>query len=188
LRLAVYQWLPFGGGVAIIYLTTPWVRAINDYLVSLAGPWVVLWLALALAGGGVVAVAAWLRISRPQRLAGRCLALGGVGAGSGLFVLATRSVPAETIHLIEYGLLAWPAVYAASRRREGGQVYLRAWAAVIVVGVGDEILQGFLPNRVCDLRDMIFNALAGGLGLAMLGLVLRYRLSDQAPEARKVER
>ena len=41
-----------------------------------------------------------------------------------------------------------------------------AWLLTALAGWLDEGIQGLLPNRVYDLRDVGFNALAGALALA----------------------
>ncbi len=71
---------------------------------------------------------------------------------------------AERTHLFEYGLVGVLVYHALlERRRGGGRV--RAPAVVAVVGTAllgslDEAIQWVLPNRVFDVVDMGFNALA----------------------------
>ena len=169
------RWLPFLVCTLALYLSTPWVRRLNDQLVKLIGPWAVLWLALGLAGLGLCWAAAWLVFSRPNGLLGRWIGLAAVAVGSCLFLLYTRAVPAETIHLVEYGFLAWPALLAVSKGPAGLRTYLLAWALVALAGIGDEFFQWLLPNRVGEWRDAAMNAAAGGLGLVFMGLVMRLR-------------
>jgi hypothetical protein len=51
-------------------------------------------------------------------------------------------------------------------------LYLWSWAAVCVIGLGDEIVQGLLPKRHFGLLDIGVDSLAGVLALAFIGLVI----------------
>jgi len=87
--------------------------------------------------------------------------------------LALRlDVVQERLHLIEYGalgLLFWAALTRRDERhgRTGAVHGVRTVAlATLLVGVAgwlDEGIQGLLPNRVYDLRDVGINAGAGAL-------------------------
>jgi len=74
-------------------------------------------------------------------------------------------MPEERMHLIEYGLLGWLIGWSLEGcRMTVGRVCLAitlGWS----IGLGDEIIQYFLPNRVYDLRDVILNGLSVTLGL-----------------------
>lgn len=116
------------------------------------------------------AVAIWMR----RRQAGRLewLALSGVGAVYAA-LLERMTILQERLHLLEYGLLAlgFRAALEARRRRGvgpagAGWVPVGAWALTASAGWLDEGIQAVLPNRVYDLRDVGFNALAGALSLA----------------------
>ena len=85
------------------------------------------------------------------------------------------NTPEERTHLIEYGVVAVLIHQALKERmRNGRQVPLPAVLAVVVtslLGFLDEGLQAFLPNRICDPRDLGFNAFAALLAIgASLGL------------------
>lgn len=82
-------------------------------------------------------------------------------------------VPQERLHLVEYGALALlvraaVAESVAVRRLEARVTSVDIWTlgGVTLIGWLDEAVQGILPNRVYDLRDVGFNALAAGLALA----------------------
>jgi hypothetical protein len=109
---------------------------------------------------GIIAVR-WAR-TRPGRRE--------IGVGSGvvavyLTALFRIPVPEERTHLFEYGLVAILMYQALSeRRRNGWRVRAQAVLAVLataLLGWLDEGIQSLLPNRVYDLRDVGFNALAG---------------------------
>ncbi len=75
-------------------------------------------------------------------------------------------IPVERIHLLEYGLLGFMLSSALSDRWDGKKAACVALAAAAAAGYVDEAIQYFLPNRVYDLRDVGFNALAGFGGIA----------------------
>jgi len=83
----------------------------------------------------------------------------------GMVMVRSFLTPEERTHLFEYGLVA-VLIYQAliERRRNGRMVPSPAVIAVIMTGLLgwlDEGIQWILPNRVYDLRDVGFNALAG---------------------------
>lgn len=93
-----------------------------------------------------------------------------------LFTLLKR--PEEAMHFLQYGSLGFLLYQALRLRRErlgpGGlfRRHAEITAAVLtaLLGWGDEGIQYLLPNRYYDLRDVAFNALAGGLAiLALVG-------------------
>lgn len=82
-------------------------------------------------------------------------------------------VPQERLHLVEYGGLALllRAAFAERRRARGAgadepRTAGAALAAVAAVGLADELVQGILPNRQYDPRDVGWNALSAALALA----------------------
>jgi len=77
-------------------------------------------------------------------------------------------LPEERIHLVQFGLLG---LLSCSSLR-GERTNLRRWIwrpflFVFLVGVADEVLQGFLPDRVFDIRDILFNTLGGIWGILL---------------------
>ncbi len=71
----------------------------------------------------------------------------------------------ERTHLFEYGIVAI-LIYQAliERARNGRKILVPAIFAIVVtalLGWLDEGIQAILPNRVYDIRDVGFNALAG---------------------------
>ena len=92
-------------------------------------------------------------------------------------------VPQERLHLVEYGALALLgraalAESVAVRALSGRVSSVDVWTlgAATAIGWLDEAIQGILPNRIYDLRDVAFNALAAALALgsaAVLRKVMR---------------
>jgi hypothetical protein len=71
----------------------------------------------------------------------------------------------ERSHLIEYSVLAiFIHMALIERVSQGDQALmpaLLAFAATLIIGILDECIQIFLPDRVFDPNDMLFNGLAG---------------------------
>lgn len=98
-----------------------------------------------------------------------------IGVGLGviavyLLVFLRMNIPQERTHLIEYGVVAI-LIYEALKERliNGGNVTHPALIAIVITsitGVLDECIQFFLPNRVFDFRDILFNILAGIMGIS----------------------
>ncbi len=81
-----------------------------------------------------------------------------------LMVFFRMAIP-ERSHLIEYSVVA-VLIYEAitERASQGRRVPVPALLAVLaasLVGVFDECIQWFLPSRVFDPLDILFNVLAG---------------------------
>lgn len=74
--------------------------------------------------------------------------------------------PEEKIHFIQYGIAALLA-YAWLRR------YVASALLVLAAGWIDELIQGLLPSRFYDLRDVAFNAAAGVLALIAVAVCSR---------------
>ena len=87
-----------------------------------------------------------------------------------LLVFVRMSIPTERSHLIEYGVVALFIHEALTERaRHGRRVPAPALLAVLMtalVGVVDEYIQRFLPGRVFDPLDMLFNVLAAVMAVA----------------------
>ena len=91
-------------------------------------------------------------------------------AGYALIIWPMESIE-EKIHFLEYGLVAWLALEAAPLA--WGPVVRFVAVALLVGAAGwlDEGIQGLLPTRHYDLRDVAFNAAAGVMALTTLSLL-----------------
>ncbi|MEO8275570.1 MAG: VanZ family protein [Thermoanaerobaculia bacterium] len=95
-------------------------------------------------------------------------AIGGVYAACAL----AMDVPQERLHLVEYGALSLLIREAFAERRRSSPPAARS-SSIDVLSLGlataigwfDECVQGILPNRYYDLRDVAFNASAAALAL-----------------------
>ena len=101
----------------------------------------------------------------------------GILAVYGMVMVRLFLSPEERTHLFEYGLVGVLCYQALSERKQkGGRVKSPAAAAIVmtaIIGGIDEVIQGFLPSRVFDIRDIGFNALAGTMAVASI-LVLEW--------------
>ena len=86
-----------------------------------------------------------------------------------VLVLVRITTPTERSHLIEYGVVAIFILEALQeRRRQGRRVPVPGLLAIVattLIGVCDEGVQWFLPGRVFDPVDMLFNFMAAGMAV-----------------------
>ncbi len=92
-----------------------------------------------------------------------------LGIAAVYLMVAFRMAIPERSHLIEYSVVA-VFIYEAltERASQGRRVPVAALVAVLatgLVGALDEGIQAFLPNRVFDPIDILFNFLAGVLAV-----------------------
>ncbi len=82
------------------------------------------------------------------------------------------TVPAKRFHFLQYGLLT-VLVFDALRFHCHDR-YHYVWTLLIValLGLGDETVQGILPDRYFGVADVVLNSVAGLLTLAFLGFVI----------------
>ncbi len=86
--------------------------------------------------------------------------------------------PAERLHLVEYGLLAY-LIYAALRLDFSGRAaYALSFALASGFGLVDELIQYVLPNRVFEMRDVMTNVFAAGLGLLAVRLLFEPKSAE----------
>ncbi|MFH1353275.1 MAG: VanZ family protein [bacterium] len=92
-----------------------------------------------------------------------------------LIFIKNLKLPEERVHFLEYGLCGFLFMDAAALKKWAGwrKVAIAVLLAVSA-GVIDELLQGILPSRVYDIRDIYFNSVAG-IG----GVVCRWWLFNQ---------
>lgn len=150
-----------------IYATLGVMRVVTEALRSASLLRFSVAVAFALTFGIVVGLIARDPQSRSWRVLG---ALAGCAAVYAAVIWPMES-PEEKLHFIEYGLLALLADRAAPARWSARGRFVGAALFVILAGWVDELIQGLLPSRHYDLRDVGFNAVAGFLALSSLTLV-----------------
>gem|GEM_PF-1402648 len=128
------------------------------------------WINAGLISIAVVGGALLCRIYRPRVAGYLVLILSGCALAFALHVL---TVPAKRLHFFQYVPLTLLLFDALRFRRRSPDLYVYTFAAVCLIGLGDELLQGLLPNRYFGVTDLVVNATAGLLTLAVLGFVVR---------------
>lgn len=136
-------------------------------------------LIVAFMGGMLLAVLAvltqWMK-ARPGQLE-IWVVLGIAGA----YIMATSRIASweERTHLFEYSVVGLLVYQALLERKQHGRmsanVPLLAIVLTALLGVLDEFIQALLPNRVFDIRDIGFNALAGSMAVGASFLLLQVR-------------
>ncbi len=99
----------------------------------------------------------------------------GIVAVYGMLSVRFFLSPEERTHLFEYGIVATLIHQALLERLHNGEkTPAPALIAIIItalLGWFDEGIQAILPNRVYDIRDVGFNALAGFMAI-MVSVIL----------------
>ena len=93
-------------------------------------------------------------------------------AAAYILVFVRFTTTEERSHLIEYGVVA-AFIHEAleERARQGRPVPFYPVLAVLataLIGVVDELMQGFIPNRVFDPQDIFFNTMAAALAVTAI--------------------
>ncbi len=165
-------WLWTGVVLVAIYSTLGLARRLADTLGDNAAIGVWLFLACCFL---VLAMVITQGLSRRPRGGEILVALGVVAAY--LLVFVRMSVPTERSHLIEYGAVAL-LMHEALRERaanrpdvgpQDGRVRAPALMAILLAstaGVVDECIQWFVPGRVFDPIDIVFNVMAAVMAVS----------------------
>jgi len=80
---------------------------------------------------------------------------------------------AERFHLLLYGILSCVIFWALKLDIKNNKIYVFATILVFLLGTIDEFIQGALPMRVFDVRDIFMNWLSSGMGELFIIFVLR---------------
>ena len=150
-RLWIWVLVIIIGIYSLIFIGRPLSGYLRERALLTNAFWVAIWLTLA-----TVLWHGW------KRKIGR-LEIGiwlGVAAVY-LLLLLRMAIPEERSHLIEYSVLA-VFIHEALKERSsnGGRVWRPALFAILItttIGLFDEVIQLFVPGRVFDPVDMLFN-------------------------------
>ena len=133
----------------------------------------------------LVIVAAIVALALETRPGGAEIGVALAVAAVYVLVFLRMAIPEERTHLIEYGVVAvftYEALTERARhaRRVPAPAVLAVCAAT-VVGVLDECIQGLLPKRVFDIRDIGFNLLAAVMAVTARVILARARAASARP-------
>lgn len=163
----IIDWLILAGYVAFIYSTLSVAPSFSRTLSKLLGRNFNISVSifiLILVTGTIVVFYKRLKSRRP----GVYIGLAAVFFTYLLFIFSWTGQPAERMHLVEYGFLSYLVLRVMDKIRPLVMKYFCVIMAVTAIGICDELIQWLLPNRVCDIKDMIFNAVSGVLALAVI--------------------
>lgn len=132
------------GYTVLILATLPWARQIWDFVGAKSGFYMLIGLYICSAG------LLYIRLRN-------VFFIGFLGIIA-IAIFKLVPLPIERIHFIQYGILGWLAYWAGGKK---------AFLYVIAIGIVDEIIQGILPNRFFDIRDIFMNTIGGGIGIVM---------------------
>jgi hypothetical protein len=164
-------WTAAGAWLLLIYSTLYVARPITEALRERNLLRLAVGVAFGLAALGVVV---WGR-RRPLGWRGWVVV---ATAGAATLVAASfLRLPEERLHFVEYGLLA-ALVHGALSQRQARHVGLWTVMLTAAAGLGDELIQGILPNRYFGWRDVALNAGAGTLVAISLALLDRCPRSE----------
>jgi VanZ family protein len=150
------------GYTAFLYGTLPFVRRATDALRAqnmLRAT--IITLCLGAAAVGFALLVRRLRVP-PARAAALITAFSAIYAGIYVYI----PQPEEFGHFIEYGALPLVWLWALQGRLRGPGLYLTAATLSAITGLGDELIQGQLPARYFEWRDVGLNVVASLLGMA----------------------
>lgn len=159
----VRRWLPVIAWIAVIYTAIPFVRELREWYVARWAP-----ASIGLAVAAVLVAAATAAIARIRGRA-RVLRIGdtvwilGTTAVLVAWTFSLRRSPEESVHLVEYGVLAVLLHRALRPSLQGAPVFVAGALIGMMVGTVDEIIQWWSPSRVWDWRDLALNGGAGAL-------------------------
>jgi hypothetical protein len=177
------RWLALAAYVALLYGMLPFgPRLGRAVLRTTTGAWLLGPALPVLALAGAVVLMEVLRRRDAPAWSYVALAAAGVAYAVGFSWL--RAAHLERTHLPEYGLaslLAWRALAPVVR----GTAAAYAGAALLgaAIGYGDELLQGVVPGRHYDIRDVAMNAVGAVLGMVVLAAARARRPQSGAQAA-----
>lgn len=103
-----------------------------------------------------------------------------IAAAYGLILLKLSRFPAERLHLLEYGVVGLLAHRALKHHTIEPVCTNLAILVTLNIGLLDELIQGILPNRYYDTKDVLVNAAAGILGV-FAASVIKYARKKENP-------
>jgi len=151
----------------VIYATLPVAPVLWRSFARQVGDWaeVLVVAGLVLTGVGV----SWFAL-RNLRSVGRkrVAALVGVAAAYVVILATVELTPAEKLHFLYYGFLALLVYRALEIDLAGGSLLIATVIVVTIIGFGDEVLQGIIPRRFFEWKDVALNGVSGLLATILI--------------------
>ena len=94
-----------------------------------------------------------------------------LGFAYALILWKLSTIPVERVHLLEYGLIGILAHRAVGHHAAEPGRTLLAVLVCLNIGLVDELVQGLLPSRFYDTKDVLTNAAAGLLGVLSAAVI-----------------
>lgn len=150
--------------VGVIYATLPVMRPILDFLKENLGETFspAVYVLLFFVALGIIVF--FLMQGRGWKSLVLLVGILGVTA----YLLPSIKYPEERIHFVEYAVLGVLLYFALREKIQGRRALFCIPVVIFFVGLGDELIQGILPNRVYDFRDVLMNLAGGILGELIL--------------------
>jgi len=87
-------------------------------------------------------------------------------------LISKQQLFAEKFHVLEYGILGYLALRDITKANSMRFInILYALFFAVLVSFADEGFQKLLPYRVCDIKDVITNAISGLLGIFLYCII-----------------
>jgi len=154
--------------VLVIYTTIPFVRELREWYVARWDPvWIGLAVAIVLLAAGTSTLALARRRTREMTSRDTVWILGAT-AVLVVWTVSLRRSPEESVHLVEYGVLAILLHRALRPSMQDALVFVAGALIGAMVGTVDEIIQWLSPSRYWDWRDLALNGGAGALTQVIL--------------------
>jgi glycopeptide antibiotics resistance protein len=164
---AIYAFLPFGTAFWV-YVLRQWGNSVNYlglFFTCVLGAYFLIYLIFQKQVKKVSVYIAFFAISCA------CLAL--------LKYMCVTG--AERFHLLLYGILSVVVFWALKLHVKRNRIYLYTIVLVFMLGAIDEFIQGILPMRIFDVRDIFMNWLSSGMGELFIIFVLRPNITIHTP-------
>lgn len=99
-----------------------------------------------------------------------------------VFAFVRITSPIERSHLVEYGIVSILFLEIFLERKANGRKpqypYIMAFAVTWIFSILDETLQIWIPNRIFDWDDILFNTIAVTLAIGSSKLISKSRNKD----------
>jgi len=109
-----------------------------------------------------------LRLKKRIATAKQYLWLLGISGGFIVYTIQLRNNPEESVHFVQYGLLAILVYRALTHRIADTGIYIVALLITVAIAMTDETIQWLTPRRQWGLRDIWLDTFAAALALLAL--------------------